>query len=403
MTRFTVESVPDSRIRETNTLFRTALHAPVPSDEKWELAARSYQTGRTWGVLDEGEYVGTASSFGALLRVPGGAEVPMAAVSRVAVRADHTRRGILTELMRTQLTDAARRGEPTATLRASETAIYGRFGYGVADRSRSLQVRADRARIGDRGGEGTVRLLRTDQLATALPEIYAGLGLYRTGMISRPAEWWVPRVEIPLKDGQNVRAAVHVDAAGHRDGYVLYEVKVKDGAGFDQATLSVYDLHAPEPAVRRRLWRFLLATDLVSTVEMHSAPVDEPLEWWVDERRAVRTTAIEDATWLRLTDVPAALAARSYGAAEPVVLEVRDSLLPGNSGCYRVTAEGVTRTDDAPDLRLSAEVLASLYQGDIRSSVLADAGLVEVLDPAALARADVLLGTDEVPWCGTFF
>ncbi|AUS80674.1 GNAT family N-acetyltransferase [Actinoalloteichus sp. AHMU CJ021] len=403
MTRFDVEPVPVSRIRETNELFRTALHAPVSSDEKWELAARSYQTGRTWGVLDEGEYVGTASSFGALLRVPGGAEVPMAAVSRVAVRADHTRRGILTELMRTQLTDAARRGEPTATLRASETAIYGRFGYGVADRSRSVQVRADRARIGDLGGEGTVRLLRTDQLATAPPEIYAGFGPYRTGMISRPAEWWVPRVEMPLKDGRNLRGAVHTGSAGHRDGYVLYEVKVPDDAGFDGAVLTIHDLHAPEPAVRRRLWRFLLTTDLVGTVEMHTAPVDEPLEWWVGDPRAVRTKGIEDATWLRLTDVPAALAARSYGNAEPVVLEVRDSLLPDNSGCYRVTAEGAARTDADPDLRLSSAALAALYQGDVRVSVLATAGLVEVLDGAALARADVLLGAEETPWCGTYF
>ena len=43
--------------------------------------------------------------------------------------------------MRAQLDDVAARGEVLAALHATEARIYGRFGYGVATRARSVRVR----------------------------------------------------------------------------------------------------------------------------------------------------------------------------------------------------------------------------------------------------------------------
>jgi hypothetical protein len=44
-----------------------------------------------------------------------------------------------------------------------------------------------------------------------------------------------------------------------------------------------------------------------------------------------------------------------------------------------------------------------LYLGGWRASRLAGIGRLEVHDPAALAAADRLFATIDVPWCGTLF
>ena len=79
--------------------------------------------------------------------MPGGAVLPLAAVTGVGVRADRTRRGLLTALMRAQLDDLRERGDVLALLWASEAGIYGRYGFGVATRGATVRVRATRAAL----------------------------------------------------------------------------------------------------------------------------------------------------------------------------------------------------------------------------------------------------------------
>ncbi|MFG2783864.1 GNAT family N-acetyltransferase [Streptomyces prunicolor] len=79
----------------------------------------------------------------------------------VPVTPTHRRRGILTSLMRRQLTDLHTSGaEPIAALRPSEAAIYGRYGYGPATQGARLRCdeRAVRFRPGTDFGDGTIRL-----------------------------------------------------------------------------------------------------------------------------------------------------------------------------------------------------------------------------------------------------
>ena len=68
--------------------------------------------------------------------MPGGAAVPTAAVTVVTVHPPYRRRGLLTAMMAHQLEQVAKRGEPLAALWASESLIYGRFGYGPASAAR---------------------------------------------------------------------------------------------------------------------------------------------------------------------------------------------------------------------------------------------------------------------------
>jgi GNAT superfamily N-acetyltransferase len=120
----------EKELTEALEVFMTSLVGlPVPSGEPGIL--EFMEPGRPLGLFvpgpDGSELVGTAGSFTSRLIVPGGARIPMAAVTDVGVLPTHTRQGLASALIRHQLQQTADRGEIVATLRASEATIYERF------------------------------------------------------------------------------------------------------------------------------------------------------------------------------------------------------------------------------------------------------------------------------------
>ena len=77
-------------------------------------------------------------------------------------------------MMRHQLADIAARGEPVAALFASESVIYGRYGYGCASDQLSLTIRRGEGALNPAAarsagtGHGSVRL-RAGQPASCAP------------------------------------------------------------------------------------------------------------------------------------------------------------------------------------------------------------------------------------------
>jgi predicted acetyltransferase len=387
--------------RAASVLFRTTLHAKSGTDEEWARGSRTYQPGSTWGVFDP-ELIGTARSFDEELTVPGAGRIPLAAVTGVGVRADRTRRGVLTELMRTQLTELAERGTTAAALYPTESPIYGRFGYGASTVAKSYTVDRRAARLRPEvpaGGE--ISLLDLEETVRRYPEVYAGVAGDRPGRLARSPYWWAV-ADIHLNRNTDlVRSALHHGPDGV-DGLVTYSVK-HSGRGHDEKLAAeIIALHAATPSAFAGLWRHLLGLDLIDTVTAHLRPADEPVELLLTDPRHCRIGTTEDELWLRLIDVPAALAARTYTGGE-VVIDVVDPLLPANSGRYRVSADGAAPTEAAADLRLGVDTLAMLYLGTWSASSLAGAGRIEELSPSALAGADALFGTRVSSWCGTFF
>jgi predicted acetyltransferase len=112
---------------------------------------------------------------------------------------------------------------------------------------------------------------------------------------------------------------------------------------------------------------------------------------------------IGDALWVRLVDVGAALAARSYGGDGEIVVEVADAFCAWNQGRWRVGVGGVERTDAEADLRCDVDALGSVYLGGFTWSQLARALRVEELRAGGLERADALFRTDRAPWCPEIF
>ena len=404
----------DDELRAAHDLFGATIHH-LSADADWERRRGSYAPGRTFGVVEPpaGRLVATTTSFPTRTAVPGGAVLPLAAVTRVGVRADRTRRGLLTALMRAQLDDLRARGDVLALLWATEYAIYGRYGYGVATRGATARVRATRAALRPQApAGGAVRLLDRDEIPEVLPDLHDALALRRPGGIARPRPWW--DLMLARFADQPLLAAVHTGQDGGDDGFA---VGFTTSQAHFTSTLHVFDLHAADVTATAGLWRFLLGVDLVTHVEAETQALDDPLDLLLAQPRDRTVTGVVDETWLRLVDVPAALAARAFPAhpalssadraAAPVLLAVHDPLLPDNAGVYRLGDGGGERVGPLgavpAELECDVAALATAYLGDRTPSALAATGWWTVHDPAAVPRADALFATDVAPWCGTHF
>src|SRR4051794_25253074 len=118
---------------------------------------------QAFGALDNGEFVGGAGAYDFEMTLPGGALVPVAGVTGVAVAPTHRRRGVLTALMAHQLGDVAERRKLFAVLNASESHIYGRFGYGLAASAMSVEVDTRHADFRVPPASGRFRMLHHDE------------------------------------------------------------------------------------------------------------------------------------------------------------------------------------------------------------------------------------------------
>ncbi len=386
-------------------VFRTAMIGfPPLSALRPGLISKLLEPGRTVGAFVNGELVGTADAVTSRLTLPGGAIVGHAAVTHIGVLPSFTRQGIASELIRHQFHDIAARGEVVASLRASEATIYGRYGYGVASSSQTVEVHTARAMLRpDVGAGGPVRLMDIAQAWVALPRIYAENRPSRPGTIDRPAVWWHGVWMRNETSPGPTYVAVHGEP-GSESGFVRYRpMDTERWFVSDQRTIVVEDFFAPTAEAYLGLLRFLLGLDLIDRVVFWMLPVDDPLPWLLADRRAMRVTAVHDETWLRIIDVPAALSARRYVGDGAVTIAVNDPLLQHNSARFNIRSDGAETTDSPPQLEVDVEGLSALLLGGTSWRDLAVAGLARAHDPAALAVADQLFAWPDAPHAGFFF
>lgn len=372
-----------------------------PADLEWtERFGSLIEPERMHVARENGAIVGAAGAFTYELTVPGGF-VPAAGVTVVGVLPTHRRRGILTNLMRTQLDDVHRRGEPVAYLWATEERIYGRFGYGVA--SLLLNAEIDVRHVAFRNDAAVpvrARLVDADEAYELIPAIYERVRAETPGMFSRDENWWRRRSLFDAGSragGALFRVVVELDDAP--EAYALYRLAMNFDAM--SATIDVNEAFGISPRAVREIWRYLLAVDLVRTVKAGRLPMDHPLLLAIDRTRALNAE-LWDGVWLRVVDVERALAARTLRDGE-VVLELRDAFCPWNEGRWRVHGGGAERTDAEADLRCDITELGSVYLGAFTWTQLVRAGQVEETRDGAAARADAIFHTDRAPWCPEIF
>ena len=330
---------------------------------------------------------------------------PAGAVSSVGVLPTHRRRGHLTRLMNAQLADAAERGEAFTILISAEWPIYGRYGYGVATRSQEYRIDGPWTRFVDHVPPATVELLDVPEALDRMPAIYSAAHDVVPGMMALPDDEWRWHLEWDPQSERNGASQRQVATIGDR-AYAIYRVKSRwDDAGPD-GELRVEACVALDALAHRQLWAFLLGVDLIGHVTAWMLPIDDPLPWWLAERRRLR---ICDGMpmYIRLVDVGAALSQRGTTTDHAVVLDVHDAFCPWNARRWRLEGDGgvlhCAATDATPDIALDVRELASLSLGGVAPSELARAGLIDERRPGALRRLDALLAGERPPWNAFIF
>ncbi|WP_406041715.1 GNAT family N-acetyltransferase [Micromonospora sp. NBC_00898] len=353
-------------------------------------------------VRDGTTAVAHAAAFTRELGVPG-ASVPAAHVTMVSVAPTHRRRGLLTTLMRRQLREIRDAGrEPIAVLWASEGRIYPRFGYGLAAQRLSVSCDTTELRLPEpASAAGTLRLDRPAARQDELARLYDRVRADRPGWSNRDERWWryvVADVKSLRAGATERRVLLHEGPAG-LDGYALFRTKDEWDRGGPRGEVRVDEVVAENPDAYLALWRLLLTIDLTRKL---SAPlaVDEPLLWLVNEPRRLGAQ-LTDGLWVRVVDLPAALAARRYATDLDVVLDVTDELLPENAGRWRLVGDPsratCAATTEPAQLACDVRALGELYLGGTGLGALAAAGRVRELVPGTLAAAGPAFGWHRAP------
>ena len=350
---------------------------------------------RSIAVFDGANIVGGSHSHLLEMSVPGGT-VNVAGVSNVAVQPTHRRRGIMTRMMRHQLDGIHERGEPLAALFASESLIYGRFGYGVGSQHEYWTLeRQHNGYARPCESPGQIVFIDPEDIVAELPEVFRRSAAGRPGVFQRAMHHWRRDSQLPEhREGGpgGLFYAAYVED-GKIDGYATYRTR--------RPALIVNELMATTPAANAALWRFCFDMDLIERTEAIKRPLDDPMPWLLaDPRRLQRS--VRDGLWLRIVDVAAALELREYLANGRLTLEVRDDFCAWNSACFELDAslEGThcRVAKSSPDLTVTVGALASAYLGAATFTTLAQSGLVAEHKAGALLKADRMFAVQYKPW-----
>jgi predicted acetyltransferase len=221
-------------------------------------------------------------------------------------------------------------------------------------------------------------------------------------MLSRTPEWWRARLLADpewRRSGRGEKACAVLELDGRPEAYALYRLNFSFEGNISTGVTEVVEAVGSSPAATAAIWRFLLDVDWMQRLKAELLPLDHPLLLLVGELNRL-SFRVGDGIWVRLVDVGAALAARSYDGEGDVVLAVADALCPWNDA--RFSLDG-SKTTAPPDLRLDVDALGSAYLGGFTVGQLARAGRVEELTPGAVERSDALFRTGPAPWTPEIF
>ncbi|NUT52435.1 MAG: GNAT family N-acetyltransferase [Saccharothrix sp.] len=359
-----------------------------------------FEPDRHHAVFDGDELIGGGGIQSRELTVPGAGPRPVAAVTSVAVKPGHRRRGVLTRVMRAQLHGAHEEGrEAVAALWASESSIYPRFGYGLSAEFTKLSLpRGAGFHPGVSVGGDRVREVSRDEAMPFARTVYDDLRPARTGWLSRTDANWDYFLADTERDRGGLTAYRYVV---HPQGYAVYRIKEDWQDRGPRSELHLRELVARTDEAYAALYRYLLDVDLIGELKFFTASDDPITHLLADVRLALRSRS--DALWVRLVDVDRALTQRRYASDVDVVLEVSDGFCPWNEGRWRFTAKDgeatVRRVDDDPDVVLDVQALGAAYLGGTRLTTLARAQRVSEVTAGALNALSRAFSGDHEPHC----
>ena len=362
----------------------------------WLDISRTYtEFDRAFGAFDRDRIVGTGTTRTAEITVPGGS-ADLGYVDDVSVLPTHRRRGIMSQLLRAQVDQMHDREETLAALGASESTIYGRFGFGISTTAEFWKI--DRRHTAMRSPpevDGHLEFIGAESALKEWPRLHRRASMGRVGVVGYPVAYWASALadhEAQREGGSQFFHVAYVDA-NMVSGLCTYRLRGQD--------VLVVFLLGTDSEIEAELWRYCFGIDLRCEVHAYHRPVDDPLPWRLEDPRRLQRSP-HDQLWLRLVDVTAALALRSYDESGGFRIRVRDEFCPWNQGVFELegspSGAECRSTQQDPDLELTAADLAAAYLGGVTFSTLARAGRVSEHSLGALEAADRMFRTDRQPW-----
>ncbi len=356
---------------------------------------------RTVCAFDRDDIVGTTLWEPYELTVPGG-KSNFFGVTGVTVAPTHTRRGILREMMRRLLIEGRNAGYPIAGLWASESNIYGRFGFGISGETvfAKIDVRDASFRTMPKV-KGEIRFADVATMEKVAPVVWNRTAEKTIGMMLRTkADWdWIyDRRRIPSYGKRRAFCVVYREGAEPL-GYAAYRIEHKMEAMHSYNSVRVIELVAATNEAEVALWRFLLNIDLAGEVTHHH-PKKSNLLWLLADPRKLSFEPY-DSLWVRILDPIKALTGRTYSADGQVVIQLADEFCPWTQGNYelRVDSHGratCEKTEQNPDITLPVASLGAIYMGAHYLADLQRAGRVYEHRPGAVATVDSMFPTSGV-------
>jgi predicted acetyltransferase len=327
----------------------------------------------------------------------GGRAVSTGGVTAVAVSPEDRSRGVGSLMMRHSLAAMRRDGHALAALFPATFPIYRRAGYETAGTRIAYRLHLRQLEIA--GGEPLSVERFGPAHEAAVHACYERRARATAGNLARTPFLW-SRVVAPI----NANVHAYVIAGDEVEGFVAFSQK--DIAVNPRYELTVRDLIALTPRAGRRILHLLADHRSMADHAIVYAAPGEPLLQLVGEEPA---QVADQLRWMvRVLDVPAALAARGYGACVrgEVVLDVRDDLVPENHGAFALAVEGgraeVRRiTGAARAVAIDVRALAALYTGYLSAEALVARGGISG-EPDDLARLSSLFA-GPAPWMPEIF
>ena len=382
----------------------------LPEDESdkkalLERIGKIFEPERARCAFEDGRIIGTLGVFSFTMTVPGGT-IPVAGTTQVSVQATHRRRGVLSRMMRAHLDEARERGDAAAALWASDSAIYGQFGYGMAAWNTEIEIdrrHVDLHRLA--AAPAPVEVTDVESVREPAIEVYDRIRRQVPGMVSHSEGWWDRLFSDHTWSrggGTRARYALVVES-GAPTGWTKYRLKDVEGHGHPAQDVIVVQLYAETPGAWSGLWSHVMAHDFGQTIRADLRPIDDPIHSLLRGMRRARTQ-VSDGLWLRVLDVGGVLEARSYSGAGALEFTVNDPL-GYVDGSYRLETDGKSTSVapiDRADLTLDVEDLGALSLGGRSAVEMALAG--RITGPQeGIERLDTLFRGTRAPWSPVIF
>jgi predicted acetyltransferase len=327
------------------------------------------------------------------------ARISTAGITMVTVSPTHRRRGILSKMMPAAMAEAVERGHAMASLYASEPAIYGRFGYGVALFRERYKISRNRTALAITSKPaGEMRYKSAKDGISDAREVFEKVASTRPGWIIRSSNEW-KWLGIDPEWDRNDDSELHTGIYYVNDspeGYVNYR---RTGDGRDN--MRIIELVGVDRDAELALWNYCFGIDLVGEIQVGNRPVDDALPWMLQDTRALERIP-QDCIWSRILDVPTVLESRAYSATGDLSIKVIDESGGYAAGTYLLSGSGdgatCVPTDKSPELTMNVAILGSITFGGTRPSVLGRSGLIDENAVGSLSKADAMFVTQKAPW-----